>query len=161
MRKYSQIILFVAFLLPSCMNEPIVEPNTNMGNFESLWRIIDTKYCYLDYKKINWDSIHTAYKAKVTEKADATAFFDLMGTMLGELKDGHVNLYSDFDRTRYWKWYTDYPSNFNLDLIRSARYLGDNYKIANGLSYQKIDKGRVGYIYLGSFSYGFNDANIV
>ena len=161
MKKYSLIILFVFALLPSCMEEPIVEPNTNMGNFESLWRIIDTKYCYLDYKKINWDSIHTAYKAKVTESADATTFFDLMGTMLGELKDGHVNLYSDFDRSRYWKWYTDYPANFNIDLIRSARYLGENYKIANGLSYEKIDNGRVGYIYLGSFSNGFNDANIV
>lgn len=161
MKKYSLIILLVAVLLPSCMKEPIVEPNTNRGNFESLWRIIDTKYCYLDYKNINWDSIHTAYKAKVNKNADALTFFDLMATMLNELKDGHVNLYSNFDRSRYWKWYTDYPSNFNADLIRSARYLGDNYKIANGLSYQKVDNGRVGYIYLGSFSYGFNNANIV
>ncbi len=161
MKKYNLILLLVVALFASCMEEPIVEPNTNMGNFESLWRIIDTKYCYLDYKQINWDSIYTAYKAKITEKADAFVFFDLMVMMLNELKDGHVNLYSNFDRSRYWKWYTDYPANFNVNLIHSARYLGNNYKIANGLSYQKIANGRVGYIYLGSFSYGFNDANIV
>lgn len=141
-------------------NEPM-QPNTNMGNFESLWRIIDTKYCYLDYKNINWDSIHTVYKNKVSDKTDELTFFNLMGTMLGELKDGHVNLYSNFDRSRYWKWFSNYPDNFSSDLIYKDRYLGDSYKIANGIRYQKIDNGRIGYIYFGSFSVGFNDANIV
>jgi len=160
MKKYSLILLFAIILLPSCMNEPVVEPNTYRGNFESLWKIIDTRYCYLDYKNINWDSIHAVYRTRVDTVKNEISFFDLMGSMLGELKDGHVNLYSDFNISRYWNWYTDYPANFSSDLIYTSRYLGDNYQIAGGFNYAKINNGNVGYIYYGSFENGFSDANM-
>jgi len=142
------------------MDDPPVLPNTNKGNFEALWKIIDTKYCYLDYKHINWDSIHTIYEQRVTDSTEVFTFFDLMGSMLGELKDGHVNLYSSFDHSRYWKWYTDYPANFNSSLIYSKKYLGENYRIASGLRYAKINNDSIGYIYYGSFSNGFSDTNM-
>ncbi|HEY5592327.1 MAG TPA: S41 family peptidase [Paludibacter sp.] len=160
MKKYTIIFLFAVILLPSCMDDPPVLPDTNKGNFEALWKIIDTKYCYLDYKHINWDSIHTIYEQRVTDSTEVFAFFDLMGSMLGELKDGHVNLYSSFDHSRYWKWYTDYPANFNSSLIYSNKYLGGNYRIASGLRYAKIDNDSIGYIYYGSFSNGFSDTNM-
>lgn len=165
MRKYRLIILLSAILLSaislsSCMDEPPITPNTNTGNFEALWKIIDTKYCYLDYKQINWDSISNVYQKQVSDTTNELAFFDLMGKMLGELKDGHVNLYSNFDRSRYWKWYTDYPANFSSSLIYSKKYLADNYRIAGGLRYSKIDRDSIGYIYYGSFSTGFSDSNM-
>ena len=103
MKKISLIIILSALLLPSCMNEPAQQPNTSKGNFEALWQIINTKYCYLDYKHINWDSIHTVYLARVDTVKTTYQFFDLMGNMLNELKDGHVNLYSDFNTSHYWK----------------------------------------------------------
>ena len=53
MKQTSIIIILSALLLPSCMNEPAQQPNTYNGNFEALWQIINTKYCYLDYKHIN------------------------------------------------------------------------------------------------------------
>ena len=160
MKNYSFIFLLVVLLLPSCMNEPTVQPNTYEGNFQSLWKIIDTRYCYLDYKQINWDSIYTVYHQQLSTATNEVKFFDLMGSMLGELKDGHVNLYSEFDISRYWKWFQDYPSNFSLSLLDSARYLGKNYRIAGGLHYNKIDNGKIGYIYYSSFSDAFSDNNM-
>lgn len=160
MKKYSLVLLFAVVLLPSCMNEPVLQPNTYQGNFESLWKIIDTKYCYLDYKQINWDSIHTVYKSRVDTVKSELPFFNLMGNMLAELKDGHVNLYSDFNESRYWNWYTDYPANFSSSLILSSRYLGSNYLLVSGFEYARIDNGRIGYIYYGSFENGFSDLNI-
>lgn len=160
MKKQTLILLLLVALLPSCMNEPEVEPNTYKGNFESLWKIIDTKYCFLDYKQINWDSIHTAYATRIDTVKNDLSFFNLMGSMLNELKDGHVNLYSDFNRSRYWKWYTDYPDNFSSDLIEEDRYLGDNYLMAGGFKYAKIDNGKIGYIYCASFENYFSDTNI-
>jgi hypothetical protein len=142
------------------MNEPAVQPNTYKGNFESLWNIIDTRYCYLDVKHINWDSIHTVYKSRVDTVKNDLTFFNVMGNMLGELRDGHVNLYSDFNLSRYWKWFQDYPANFDIDLIYKSRYLGTNYLIAGGFNYAIIDNGRVGYIYYSSFSDAFSDSNI-
>lgn len=160
MNKYSLIIILAAFLFPSCMNEPVQQPNTYKGNFESLWQIINTKYCYLDYKHINWDSIHSVYAAKVDTVKSNFPFFDLMGNMLNELKDGHVNLYSDFNKSRYWKWFQDYPTNFSTTLIYNSRYLGSNYLMAGGFRYGKISNGTIGYMYYDDFSDAFGDTNI-
>ncbi|MFZ4724563.1 MAG: S41 family peptidase [Paludibacter sp.] len=160
MKKYILFVLLFVFILPSCMDEELQQPNTNKGNFDALWKIIDNQYCYLDYKNINWDSIHTVYNLKVNDSINEYAFFDLMGSMLSELKDGHVNLYSNFDRSRYWKWFSDYPTNFSSKLIYSKRYLGDNYRIAGGFRYSTIDNDSIGYMYYGSFSTGFSDSNM-
>lgn len=78
-----------------------------------------------------------------------------MSEMLAELKDGHVNLYSSFDRSRYWNWFTDYPANFDASLLYQDHYLGTDYRSVNGLKYQRIADGKVGYIYYSSFSDGF------
>jgi hypothetical protein len=161
MKKILILLTFSVVLLPSCIDEPELQPNTYKGNFEALWKIIDTKYCYLDYKNINWDSIHSVYKSRVDTVSGNIHFFDLMGAMLNELKDGHVNLYSDFDKSRYWKWFTDYPSNFSSSLITSDRYLGDDYRMAGGFMYKTINNGTVGYMYYDDFSDSFSDANIV
>lgn len=160
MKKHLLIIMFAVVLFPSCMNEPMMEPNTYQGNFEALWQIIDTKYCYLDYKHINWDSIHKVYKPKVDTVKSDFSFFNLMGNMLFELKDGHVNLISDFNKSRYWEWFQDYPSNFNSDLIYTDRYLGTDYLIAGGFKYAKIANGTIGYMYYSDFMNGFSDSNI-
>lgn len=160
MKKYSFILFLSVVLFSSCMNEPEIQPNTYQGNLDALWKIIDTKYCYLDYKNINWDSIYNVYNDSIPNVKGDFAFFDLMGKMLSELQDGHVNLYSSFDRSRYWNWFSDYPANFSSSLIYSTRYLGSNYRIAGGFRYGKIDDGNIGYIYYGSFSDGYSDSNM-
>lgn len=163
MNKFFSHIVILALMLSlfqGCMKEPDVFPNTNQGNFEALWKIIDQRYCYLDYKNINWDSIHTAYIPRIDTVSNKYGLFDVMSAMLTELKDGHVNLFSEFDRSRYWNWYSDYPANFNSDLILSDRYLGSSYRISGGIRYSKIANNQVGYAYYGSFSNGFSDSNI-
>ncbi|MDR2823822.1 MAG: peptidase S41, partial [Prevotellaceae bacterium] len=161
MRKYL-IFIITTCIFSSCISDD--EPqfiNSKEGNFDALWHIIDTRYCFLDYKNINWDSIKTVYKPRLAQIQDKYALFDLFAAMLAELKDGHVNLSSEFDRSRYWKWYSDYPANFNSSIIFNEQYLGQNYRMAGGLRYAKIAEGKVGYIYYGSFSDGFSGANIV
>ena len=154
------LIFILPFLLAACIREPEDAENTYAGNMEALWRIVDTRYCYLDYKNINWDSVRNVYVSRIDAGASKQDYFDLLGEMLGELKDGHVNLYSDFNTSRYWKWFTDYPSNFDTDIIYGTNYLGDNYKAINGLHYAKIHGGKVGYIYYGSFNVQFSDLNM-
>lgn len=159
MKKHNILVVLLLVFMQSCMDEPVMHPNTSKGNFEALWKIIDTKYCYLDYKNINWDSVHLAYNIKVNDSIVGDAFFYQMQDMLAELKDGHVNLSSSFDRSRYWNWYTDFPANFSSSLIYNNRYLGKNYRIAGGLLYNKISNDSIGYIYYGSFSSDFSDTN--
>ncbi len=159
-KQFLTLAVPILILNTACLREPEALPNTPKGNFEALWRIIDTRYCYLDYKSIDWDSIYTVYSNRVDTTRNNFAFFDLMASMLAELKDGHVNLYSDFDRSRYTNWYSDYPSNFNSNLLNKERYLGSNYRIAGGMRYKSIADNQVGYIHYSSFSNSFSNANI-
>jgi C-terminal processing protease CtpA/Prc len=160
MRNILFYTVVILFSLNSCIEDPEIHTNDNQGNFDALWQIIDTRYCYLDYKKINWDSVKTVYANRFGKDTPEQDMFYILGDMLNELKDGHVNLYSDFDRSRYWKWFTDYPENFNSDLVFSDRYLGKNYKIAGGFRYEKIAGGKVGYMYYNDFSNVFTDSNL-
>lgn len=158
-------LVFVCFLaMPvfflSCIKEPEMYDNTYRGNFDALWEIIDRRYCFLDYKNIDWDSVYAVYSPRVDTIHNNWDFFSLLGDMLDVLKDGHVNLISNFDVSRYWDWYLDYDDNFDDDILYSDRYLGDDYRKANGLDYKIFDSGRIGYIYYSSFSESFNDTNI-
>ncbi len=157
-RKFFLLVLLIGF--NSCIKEPETHNNSAKGNFKALWEIIDTRYCYLDYKKVDWDSVYQAYQPRVDTIKSQFDLFNLFGEMLAVLKDGHINLYSNFNRSRYWKWYTDYPSNFNSSLLYSDRYLSDDYQVAGGINYKKIANNKVGYLYYGSFSSGFSNANI-
>lgn len=160
MKNHYIQLLFGLMLFTSCIEEISLPQNTYRENFEALWKIVDTKYCYIDTKQINWDSVYNVYNARlVTDTVGMMTFFDSMAEMLSTLKDGHVNLYSGFDRSRYWKWFTDFPSNFNSALIFNKNYLGDHYRSVNGLKYAKIANDSVGYIYYSSFSDGFSDQN--
>ena len=142
--------------LGSCIREDKFD-NTPQGNFEALWQIIDEKYCFFDYKQIDWDEVHDRYAPLITPGMDNKGLFDVLGRMLAELKDGHVNLYSSYNTSRYWDWYLDYPRNFNESIIE--RYLGRDYYIAGGIKY-RILEDNIGYIYYESFSAGIGEGNL-
>lgn len=157
---YISCVLTTVFL-SSCLGDSEGKINTYRHNFESLWRIVDTQYCFLEEKRINWDSVYSVYNSRLGQDTlSELVFFDAMASMLAELKDGHVNLYSSFDRSRYWKWFTDYPSNFNSSIIYSGRYLGSDYRLAGGLRYTRIAGDSIGYIYYPSFSDSFSNTNL-
>ena len=149
-KKSFYIILLIALTLicGSCVSEKQYS-DTPEGNFEQLWKIMDQKYCFFDYKKIDWDSVHNVYSKYITSDMGDNALFEVLGNMLGTLKDGHVNLYSTGNTARYWSWYEDYPENFDENI--KDRYLGTDYHIAGGLKY-KILSDNIGYIYYGDFS---------
>ncbi len=146
----------------SCIDTNQEFDNTPSGNFEALWHIIDTRYCYLTYKGIDWDSIHDVYAERLTqiEATDKVQLFDLFADMLAELRDGHVNLYSSFDVSRYDKWYTDSATNFNSSVIINNYIEGSKVRTAGGLEYGLISGHDIGYIYYGSFSSSFSSTNM-
>ena len=115
-------------LLPSCITEDI-QDNTPQGNFEALWNIIDTKYCFLDYKKeeygLNWDEVYRRYSNRLTDDMTNKELFQVLAEMLEELRDGHVNLVAAHETSQYREWYDNYPTNF-VDTIQRI-YLGKDY----------------------------------
>ena len=135
--------------------------DTPQGNFEALWKIIDERYCFLDYKKeaygLDWQAIYYKYKVRVNNQMTRSQLFEVLADMLAELRDGHVNLSATHDIARNWSWYEDFPANLNDSLIR--RYLGKDYRIASGLYYRILDDN-IGYIRYESFSSPIGEGNL-
>ena len=148
--------LLISLLFTSCFEEDEYV-NTKRGNFEALWRIMDEHYCFFEYKDVDWQEVHDRYSYKITEDMTNDALFEVLGDMLGELKDGHVNLTANHDKARYWKWYEDYPDNFYEHIQRE--YIGTDYALAGGMKY-KIFENNIGYIYYGDFSLGMGEGNL-
>ena len=137
--KFQRTIIYSLlplFLLSACTKIEEYD-NTPTGNFEALWRIIDEKYCFFDYKAeeygLDWDEVYHQYKRKIADGMSNAGLFEVLGDMLDELRDGHVNLYAAHDVARYWDFHEGYAPNFSEEI--QAHYLGTDYKIASGLRY--------------------------
>lgn len=147
-------ILFTALLIGCTHRFDGVEDNTPVGNFETLWRTLDEKYCYFDEKEINWQLVHDtiAPRVKYIAADDYLGLFDCLAGMINLLNDGHVNLYSPFDISECKSWYEGYPDNFDWEMVKD-NYL-ESYRLAGGMYYTTIADGEIGYVYCPSFEAG-------
>ena len=154
------ILVALGCLAVSCVDEEEFD-DTPQGNFEALWKIIDEHYCFFDYKQqaygLDWNQVHEKYKDRVKGSLTKKQLFEVLCDMLGELRDGHVNLTAAHDLGRYWSWYEDYPTNYSDTLVR--RYLGTDYQIASGIYYKILDDN-IGYIRYDSFNDGIGEGNL-
>lgn len=152
MNHLSQRVCLLLLLLTQlfgCVREEYL-PDTPEGNFEALWKIINEQYCFLDYKQIDWDDIYLKYKEEINPNMDETALFDVLSKMLSELKDGHVNLFSNNYSFGYDGWLDGYLKNFNADI--QENYLGNNYLEIAPAKYKILHPLSIGYIYIASFT---------
>ena len=150
-------LFLLCFLFSACEKATEYNPSPR-ENFEALWKIIDENYCFFEFKDIDWGEVHDKYSVQIKDTMNQFELFDKLGEMLGELQDGHTNLISSFNMSRYWDWYEKYPKNFYKEI--QDNYLGTDYKIAGGLKYKKIADGQIGYVYYGSFSSGVGENNL-
>ncbi len=156
-------ILLIASLFTACQD--VVEyDNTPLGNFEYLWKTMDERYCFFDYKDsiVDWDEVYYTYKDSITSDMNQIELFTILGSMLEQLQDGHVNLVSSFNTSRYWKWFEDYPQNFDSRLV-DEYYLNFQYYTAGGIKYIVFalsDGTYVGYMQYSSFSTTVGESNL-
>lgn len=147
-------------LLGACVDVEQYDNNPR-GNFEALWRIIDEHYCFFDYKQqtygLDWNAVYNKYTRQLENQMTEEQTFEVLTNMLGELKDGHVNLYAPFDVGRDWSWKEDYPSHFSENVLKL--YLGKDYKIAAGMKY-RILNDNVAYLRCASFVNDFGAGNL-
>lgn len=161
-QNVSIIVLCITLLFStvSCIRED-VSGNTPQANFESLWKIIDEQYCFLEYKNqeygLDWNEVHERYSKRITSEMSSKNLFEVLSEMVNELRDGHVNLSSGMATSQYREWFDSYPKNFSDSIQRN--YLGKDYIISSGLTYQILENN-IGYIYISSFSNGIGDGNL-
>lgn len=85
------IFLLVASSALSCGDRLVSSAGTApaLEDFEAAWSRVDSVYPYLQFKKIDWDSVYTVYRPRF-ETSRGDEFFHTFRDLLGELKDGHV-----------------------------------------------------------------------
>lgn len=159
------IAIVLLLLVLSCTTKGNYSPSP-ATNYRALWEVLDKGYCYFDEKlpkDSTWEDMYQKYLPLIGNDMGQDSLFDVMEMLLSELKDGHVNLTSPFDVSRYSRWYQDYPSQLD-DKVR-RRYLGDSYRIAGGLyyapvSYAEHTKDSIGYLMYNSFSSTLSESGI-
>lgn len=152
--------LLPALLLTGCVEEDQFS-NSPTGNYDALWSIIDERYCFFEQARqqhgLDWDDVYHKYKPQVQAAESNAELFDIYGNMLRELKDGHVNLTSDYGTTYYRDWSLNHPLNFSDSLQRN--YLGNDFRLTNGIKYTTLPSN-IGYIYVGSFESSLSSDNV-
>lgn len=124
---------------------------SRVQNFEYLWKQCDERYAYFKYKNVDWDKIHQKYAALIHEQLSSELFFDLLRDMLNELKDGHVNLKSSFNVSKYN--FSLQPNRTYDGLLIQKKYLPSNYYTTGPFIHDFIvNHPQVAYIRLSSFT---------
>ena len=132
------LVLVAALMLNACIQGSVIDcDNTPNGNFDLLWTSVDEHYCFFEQKGVDWDSIRKVYEPKVSATTSDEELFTICASMLNELRDGHVNLYSGFDTSAYMGRGMGMAAAFNPKVV-NENYLGDNLVEDGGLKASKI-----------------------
>lgn len=153
---YPLFLILTCFIFTSCIHKDDYDTSPQT-NFDALWKILDEHYCYFPSKGIEWNSIYKKYQPYIQSELSEEELFGVLSKMLDELQDGHVNLSSIFNTSRYWKWYLDYPDNFDEKIQRN--YLEDDYFMTSGIKYKILDDN-IGYMHYNSFLNGIGEGNL-
>jgi hypothetical protein len=150
------ISLALAVGLSSCeelviKKDPVNSPEEN---FDILWKTLNERYSFFAYKHIDWDSVYAVYRPRITAQTTERELWNTMSAMLDVLKDGHVNLHSEFD-LYYYNWYLDAPSNFDRYLLDKSYW--PTTERTGRLVNTVFKNGQIGYVYYNSFTLPITD----
>jgi len=155
MKEISQIaIVFFAVLVFHCTDLIVTSPdsNQNVEDFEAAWNRINDVYPYLEFKKINWDSIHSVY-LPLAEKANGDEFYLVLRDFLAELKDGHVYYRTEGGGDVY----PYYPARHFKDRHAYSPFVVRKYfdkeliLSESGSMEYEIMPGNLGYVFIADF----------
>jgi len=149
-------VIMGAVLLCSC-NKLLVDEaasDQNLADFDMAWNIINTRYVYLDWKGIDWDSVRTVYRPRA-EQAQGDEFYTVLHDLLRELKDGHV-----YYQTEGGGQVLPYYPTPRMLRDRNAyspyvvrKYFDRELRITEGggFEYELLPEVNIGYVWISSF----------
>ncbi len=165
MKKTALFLLLLAGLV-SCTKAFLGEqPNASpRANFDYLWEEVRTKYSFLEYKGVNWDTVYANYSPRIRPEMSQEALFRVLAEMLNELRDGHVNLSSPFTYSVYYPVFLGRPQNYDGRLLQERYLLRDinKYYITGPFQHTVLDTlgKRFGLISYRSFMNGFSGTEL-
>jgi C-terminal processing protease CtpA/Prc len=157
-----KILLFICFVftLSACENlffEKDLATTEPLENFDFLWNEVDKKYSYFELKNINWNEIKNKYRPMLSQNSTDEELFEVLASMLNELRDDHTNLASPFNIS-FYNIMLKNPKNYNQRTI--DEYYTKNVWHTGAFSHDFLNDNNIGYIRYGSFMYDFSDSQL-
>jgi len=149
------LLYFLLILSFTSCNKDDEEVNKELvfNDFDYAWHVVDSIYPYLEFKKIDWDSIYVVYYARI-QATENPPHLSLIQDMLAELKDGHV-YYRDYDGKMIYVYVPERilkdEDAVSLELIRSYFQVETKLSQSGKIEYE-ILPDNIGYAYLSDFS---------
>ncbi|NHE58106.1 S41 family peptidase [Cyclobacterium plantarum] len=159
MVKQTRLFFLFLFVFSSC-EQWVMPQDPGSGAlevFDQLWEDVYARYSFFDHKNLDWEQIREQYRPEVNAEMGQLELYELLADMLFELRDGHVNLSTGFNRSRNWEWYQEFPVNYDENLIEES-YLGRDYWISGPLQHQMLDD--VLYVNYRSFAQSISESNL-
>lgn len=151
-------LLTLILTVTSCEKVETIKSVDNdfMHNFDYAWNLIHERYCFLDYKKIDWNEVYNQMKPRVEKAKDEFEFFDIMSDLIDICHDGHMSIISNFDKHGS-NYKVDangesYPKDYYSDFI--SNYVTPLRETANGFAFGHIEQNgnKFAYFHYPSFS---------
>jgi len=168
MRLFTMMFfLFLSIFIMLRCGEIIIpesESNLNVEDFESAWNHINSIYPVFEFKKIDWDSIHTVYRIRA-EQAVGDEIYAVLFDLVAELKDGHAEIitvggesFSTFTPPRYLRDEEAFDPNLTRQYFdKPLRVVG-----SKSIEYEFLPDN-IGYVRFSTFGagLGLSDVEII
>jgi len=141
-----------AALLAAGCTGVFVGPNEALEGtalFEHVWRDVDRHYSLFVLKAVDWDSLHGVYAPQAAEAGTDADLADVVGAMLLELRDLHVNLVVG-PRVYRYAGYDTRPWFFDSVVVRTS-YVTDNHPAPGGRVHFGHAAPDIGYVRIPNF----------
>jgi carboxyl-terminal processing protease len=157
MKTFTLAIVLAGVILLSSCEKTILNPeyeDNAVDNFECLWHNYDLNYGQFLVRKINWDSLHTVYRAQINEQSGTDELYDVFKSLIVNFHDDHVFIdptepgYARIEsgRSDTMKIQTD----FSIDQIKE-HYLVSSTQYSEHILYGLLPDN-IGYIQMDVFA---------
>ena len=125
-----------------------------MEDFSSLSNIVSSRYCFLNFKHITWDSVVQAYQP-IVAAAKGDEIYPVFDRLLATLKDGHVDIFTKGgDQILTYDWPRDIDVHAYSALVVRKYFQSDLLLAGDDNMEYGILPGNIGYCYVSTFSEG-------
>jgi carboxyl-terminal processing protease len=122
--------------------------NTPLNSFEMFWKDFDKFYPSFGIKHINWDSVYSINRPKITDQISGIELYNILSGMIKPFNDGHVTLVSNYGRCNSKTMPSEYYSNMR---IYPQSYLSSFEMNNSNISFWSVKNYNIGYISINTF----------
>ncbi|MBS1903068.1 MAG: S41 family peptidase [Bacteroidetes bacterium] len=151
------LLLVLVFVMTGC-TDLLLGPQESAkptAVFDAFWKEFDARYSYFDVFSVNWDSLYSLYRPRISNDMPDSALAATLDSLIVPLHDAHVSLYGAANGKQFSynsnRRVSDSTFGFSENVV-SSYYLGPSARLGG---YGEVVYGSIndslGYMHIGTF----------